>query len=170
MIEDFFNLPLLSMTPVVHLELRISPRIFEKIRNGPNGTLRSLGETDSWKKNQKSKISWHYPFKSVSRKSFIVSFFSDCLSANFENCIDFPDVRRAFNQESFQSFSSEEVLREFDATLAWWWWGGRSSSCSNSWPSGELRSILGMSNSCSCCVLSFCSCFSSPLSHTGDSL
>jgi hypothetical protein len=32
------------------LELRISPRIFEKIRNGPNGTLRGLGETDSWKK------------------------------------------------------------------------------------------------------------------------
>jgi hypothetical protein len=25
--------------PVVHLYLRISPRIFEKIRNGPNGIL-----------------------------------------------------------------------------------------------------------------------------------
>ncbi len=34
------------MTPVVNLELRISPRIFEKIRNGPNGILRGLGETD----------------------------------------------------------------------------------------------------------------------------
>ncbi len=34
----------------VNLELRISPRIFEKIRNGPNGILRGLGETDSWKK------------------------------------------------------------------------------------------------------------------------
>jgi hypothetical protein len=32
---------------VVNLELRISPRIFEKIRNGPNGILRGLGETDS---------------------------------------------------------------------------------------------------------------------------
>ncbi len=30
MIEDFFHLPPLSTTPVVHLELRISPRIFEK--------------------------------------------------------------------------------------------------------------------------------------------
>jgi hypothetical protein len=30
MIEDFFHLPLVSMTPVVHLELRMSPRIFEK--------------------------------------------------------------------------------------------------------------------------------------------
>ncbi len=35
------------VTPVVHLDLRISPRIFEKIRNGPNGTLWGWGETDS---------------------------------------------------------------------------------------------------------------------------
>jgi hypothetical protein len=35
------------LIPVVNLELRISPRIFEKIRNGPNGILRGLGETDS---------------------------------------------------------------------------------------------------------------------------
>jgi hypothetical protein len=34
MIEDFFHLPLVSKTPLVHLELRISPQIFEKIRNG----------------------------------------------------------------------------------------------------------------------------------------
>ncbi len=45
MIKDFFHLP-----PVVHLELQISLRIFEKIWNGPNGILRGLGETDSWKK------------------------------------------------------------------------------------------------------------------------
>ncbi len=34
---------------VVHLELRISPRIFKTIRNGPNGIIRDLGksETDS---------------------------------------------------------------------------------------------------------------------------
>ncbi len=43
------NLPPVSLTPVVNLELRISPRIFEKFRNGPNGILRGLGlgETDS---------------------------------------------------------------------------------------------------------------------------
>jgi hypothetical protein len=41
------NLPPVSLIPVVHLELRISPQIFEKIRNGPNGVLRGLGETDS---------------------------------------------------------------------------------------------------------------------------
>jgi hypothetical protein len=32
---------------VVHLELSIYPRIFEKIRNGLNWILRGLGETDS---------------------------------------------------------------------------------------------------------------------------
>ncbi len=36
---------------VVHLELRISLRIFEKIRNGPNGTYnQGLGETDPCRK------------------------------------------------------------------------------------------------------------------------
>jgi hypothetical protein len=46
MIEDFLHLPPVSFTPVANLELRISPRIFEKIRNDPNGILRGLGETD----------------------------------------------------------------------------------------------------------------------------
>jgi hypothetical protein len=51
MIEDFFHLPLLSITTVVHLELRISPQIFEKIRNGHNAPIfRGLEETDSCKK------------------------------------------------------------------------------------------------------------------------
>jgi hypothetical protein len=34
------------LTPVANLELRISPRIFEKIRNESNGILRGLGDTD----------------------------------------------------------------------------------------------------------------------------
>jgi hypothetical protein len=41
------NLPPVSLIPVVHLDLRISPRIFEKIRNGHNGILWGWGETDS---------------------------------------------------------------------------------------------------------------------------
>jgi hypothetical protein len=41
------NLPPVSLIPVLHLDLRISPRIFEKIQNGPNGILWGLGETDS---------------------------------------------------------------------------------------------------------------------------
>ncbi len=46
LIEDFFHLPPVSATPVVNLELPISPRLLEKIRNGPNGTLGGWGETD----------------------------------------------------------------------------------------------------------------------------
>ncbi len=38
------------------------PRIFEKIRNDPNGILRGLGWTDLWK-NLKLRISSQSPFK-----------------------------------------------------------------------------------------------------------
>jgi hypothetical protein len=41
------KLPSVSLIPVVHLDLRISPRIFEKIQNGPNGILWGWEETDS---------------------------------------------------------------------------------------------------------------------------
>ncbi len=47
LIEDFFHLPQVSATPVVNLELRISPRILEKNQNGPNGILWGWGITDS---------------------------------------------------------------------------------------------------------------------------
>ncbi len=43
----FDHLPPVSLIPVVHLDSRISPRIFE---NGLNGILWGGGETDSWKK------------------------------------------------------------------------------------------------------------------------
>jgi hypothetical protein len=36
-----------SLIPVVHLGLRISPRIFEKFQNDPNVILWGWGETDS---------------------------------------------------------------------------------------------------------------------------
>jgi hypothetical protein len=41
------NFAAVSLIPVVHLYLRISPRNFEKIRNDPNGILWGWGETDS---------------------------------------------------------------------------------------------------------------------------
>ncbi len=41
------NLPPVSLTPVVHLDLRISLRIFEKIQNDPYVIIRGLGEGDS---------------------------------------------------------------------------------------------------------------------------
>jgi hypothetical protein len=50
--EDFFHLLSVSTTPVVHLELRISPQIFEKIRNGPNGMMRGFGEIDPCRKTE----------------------------------------------------------------------------------------------------------------------
>ncbi len=56
MIEDFLQLPPVSLTPVANLKLRISPRIFEKIQNDPNGIRRGLGETDSWKKQEAENL------------------------------------------------------------------------------------------------------------------
>jgi hypothetical protein len=41
---------------VANHELRISPRIFEEIRNGPNGIIGSLGETDSRKKPEAKNL------------------------------------------------------------------------------------------------------------------
>ncbi len=47
----FFHLPLVTMTPVVSSwSVWISPWIFGKNLNGPNGIRRGLGETDSWNK------------------------------------------------------------------------------------------------------------------------
>jgi hypothetical protein len=42
--ENMANLPPVSLTPVVHLEVRISPRIFEKIRNDPDVFIKSWGK------------------------------------------------------------------------------------------------------------------------------
>jgi hypothetical protein len=36
-----------AMSLVVHLDLQISPRIFEKIRKGPSVIFRGLGKCDS---------------------------------------------------------------------------------------------------------------------------
>ncbi len=57
LIEDFFHLPPVSLTPVVNLELRISPRLLEKkfemVLMGYSGAGGKLIH----KKNQKQKIS-----------------------------------------------------------------------------------------------------------------
>jgi hypothetical protein len=49
------NLPPVSLIPVANLP-RVSPRIFEKIRNGLNGILWGWGETDSWKKPEAKNL------------------------------------------------------------------------------------------------------------------
>jgi hypothetical protein len=56
LLESFCHLPPVSLTPVANLELRISPRIFEKIRNSPNVIIRGLGETDSRKKTEAKNL------------------------------------------------------------------------------------------------------------------
>ncbi len=49
-------LPPVSLIPVVHLDLRLSPRIFEKILNGPNAILWGWEEADSLKKPEAKNL------------------------------------------------------------------------------------------------------------------
>jgi hypothetical protein len=44
--QNFSLFSPVSMTPLINMHSRISPRIFNKIRNGPNGILRGRGDTD----------------------------------------------------------------------------------------------------------------------------
>jgi hypothetical protein len=62
-----------------NLELRMSSRIFETIRDGAGGRkIRGWREHDAWK-NQKQKISWNGPFNSKFwRSAFLCSV---CLSS-----------------------------------------------------------------------------------------
>ncbi len=62
---DKFAAGVVDNLPVVHLELQISPLIFEKFWNDPNGILWDREETDTWKKPE-AKISRHCPFDTVS--------------------------------------------------------------------------------------------------------
>ncbi len=47
--------PVVSLIRMVHLDLRISPRIFENIWNGLNWILWGWGKTDPWKKTRRKK-------------------------------------------------------------------------------------------------------------------
>ncbi len=50
------NLPLVSLTQVMHFDLRISPQIFQKIWNDPNVIIRGLGEGDLWRKPEAKNL------------------------------------------------------------------------------------------------------------------
>jgi hypothetical protein len=50
------NLPPVSLIPVVRLGLRISPRIFEKIQNGPNVILWGWGKPIHEKKQEAKNL------------------------------------------------------------------------------------------------------------------
>ncbi len=45
-----------SLTLVINIYLRISPRIFEIIWNGPNGILGGPGDNDYWKKPEVNNL------------------------------------------------------------------------------------------------------------------
>jgi hypothetical protein len=45
-----------SLIPVVHLDLRLSPRIFEKIRNGPNAIFWGWGKLIHQKKPEAKNL------------------------------------------------------------------------------------------------------------------
>jgi hypothetical protein len=62
--EKFSLLSSVLLTPLTNIHSRLSPRIFEKNGNDPNGILRGQGDTDL-RKNLKSKISWQTPFKKL---------------------------------------------------------------------------------------------------------
>jgi hypothetical protein len=66
LMEDFFHLPPLSTTLVVHLALRISPRVFKKIWNGLTGIIRCLGETDPCRKLEVRNLMATVPLRSLS--------------------------------------------------------------------------------------------------------
>ncbi len=53
------HFPLVLLTLVVHLALRISSRIFSSNRNRALGIFRVLGEDDIWKKTWSRKRSWY---------------------------------------------------------------------------------------------------------------
>ncbi len=53
------NLPPVLLIPAVHLGMRITPRIFKKIRNVYSGSWGKMIH----EKNLKLKISWHCPYK-----------------------------------------------------------------------------------------------------------
>ncbi len=55
MIEDFFHLPPVSTTPVVHLELQISPRIFDEFETPKMVYIQGLGVNWFMKKTRSRK-------------------------------------------------------------------------------------------------------------------
>ncbi len=61
------NLPLVSLIPVVHLDLPISPRIFEKTRNDPNVIFRAWGKM-IFEINLKQKSCDTVPLKGLSHE------------------------------------------------------------------------------------------------------
>ena len=69
------TLPPVALIPManLHLDLQISPRIFEKIQQDPNVIFRGLGEDDSWKKDWSKKSRDTLPLKLFTAAATIVN-------------------------------------------------------------------------------------------------
>jgi hypothetical protein len=72
--QNFYLFSPVSLTPLTNIHLRLSPRIFEKIRNDPIGYSEARG-TLIYEKKLKSKISCQTPFK----QSVVGEKYSDCI-------------------------------------------------------------------------------------------
>ncbi len=90
LVEDFFHLPSVPMTQVVHIELR----------NGPNWILRGIGETDSLK-TPEVKISWHCPFKCRCGREY----HWECEGFRFRESLKYPSPQKT--QENTNHFLKE---------------------------------------------------------------
>ncbi len=55
-----------SLIPAVHLDLQLSPQIFEKIQSDPDIIFRGVGKDDSGKKHEAKNLVTTIPFKHIS--------------------------------------------------------------------------------------------------------
>ncbi len=112
-------LPLEWLIPVVHLGLRISPRIFKKYLKWPTLIFRGLGEDDSWK-NLKQKISWHCPFN----------------HDNYSQKLGFPQASNTKNTWDRKSprHNVQGQIEQGHIVMSLYLWGQEKESCSAQCP------------------------------------
>jgi hypothetical protein len=105
------NLPSVSLIPVVHLDLQISPQILEKNPNDPKAIIRGLGKM-SPEKNQKQRILWHCPFKPravrTSAKSCLHIWYSIFYLIGHQRKINITDP----NRPVFKYMSSAKISQQ----------------------------------------------------------
>ncbi len=88
--QNFIHLSLVSLTPVINIHSRLSPRIFEKIRNGPNGILRGPGDTDLWKKTWSRNSRVRLPVTNVNQRKFLKERYQEIINFKVFSWVIFP--------------------------------------------------------------------------------
>ncbi len=74
-IKNFSPLSPVSLTPLINIHLRLSPRIFEKIWNDNNVILMGPGDTDLWKKTWCQKSRFRLPVRHLVEKISFCCFY-----------------------------------------------------------------------------------------------